>query len=103
MSMTMRELIDLLEEIIENEESVNDDTPVFVAHQPNWPLAERLSGVSTEEGRANVRRYYLEDGDEDEDDVEERDDRVFLVASAAGWNDHPYAPRSCWDSTEVDW
>lgn len=52
--LTVRELIELLEETIENEESVTDETMVYIAHQPTYPLAEKLQGISTDDSRLNL-------------------------------------------------
>ena len=88
-------------------EQFEDDAPIMIAHQPNWPLAEVLADVRTAEGEDEeieceehpdylVGHYDHEAGatcswtPECEEPV---DNTVWLVAGGHKWDASPYAPR----------
>lgn len=106
--MTVRTVGDLKELL----EQFEDDQPVMLAHQPNWPLAEILGSVlgpddNETEVCCEVHPDYLvghgfrnEQGEyetchwEPETDPEEKaDNTVWLVAGGHKWDASPYAPR----------
>lgn len=76
-----------VKELIEYLEDQEPDLEVLVAHQPNWPLQETVSHVSSMEDIAF---------EEDWDDVdrEEKGKFVWIVAGGHPWDASPYAPRS---------
>ena len=104
--MKVGELKELLEQF-------DDEQEVMIAHQPNWPLAEVLSTVTTEADReeeieCEEHPDYLvghsfrnpDTGEyeqcrwEPEADPDEVEDRtVWLVAGGHKWDASPYAPR----------
>jgi hypothetical protein len=91
MATTIRELIDALEEAAE---MYGDDTQILAAHQPNYPLAETISGIA------------VLNADDDEDN-ESDDIRDINTDNAVAWvvlsghpseygdwkHTSPYAPR----------
>jgi hypothetical protein len=79
---TVQDLLDLLE-------GYDPDTPVMIAHQPGWPLAETLAGVAHR------------DHDDDLDAEDHGDDILWLVAGGHPWDRSPYAPRWVFDDAEV--
>lgn len=82
---TLNDLIEYLQELAEQEDkdgNIIGDLPVCIAHQQNWPLAERVAAVT----------------------VAERDGmKVWLAASPS--YDLDYAPRSSWEGgiEGIDW
>ena len=85
-------------------------TPVLIAHQPSWPLAEVLAGVVDRECRVDDRECEEHDGflvghagcswtPNDEDDAD--GDAVWLVAGGHPYDRSPYAPRWVFDSAGV--
>jgi len=88
--MTVRELIELLEEY-------DGDYEVLLAHQPSWPLQFTVSHVISHE-------EILENNyDEDEDEESEPEDVVYIVEGGhpGGYGKNgrpfsPYAPRGAW-------
>lgn len=82
---TLNDLIDYLTELAEHEDKDGNligELPVAIAHQQNWPLAERISAVT----------------------VSERDgSRVWIAASPS--HDLDYAPRNAWEGgiEGIDW
>lgn len=99
--MTVGEIIDLLEQILQDEESVTRDTEAYIAFQPTYPIAAKMIGISTDEARINIANLDEHDCVPDELVIDEsRDSRLFLVAGSSP-NDQPYAPKSAWD--ELPW
>jgi len=81
--MTVRELIELLEEY-------DGDYEVLLAHQPSWPLQFTVSHVISHE-------EILENNyDEDEDEESEPEDVVYIVEGEHPRELSPYAPRGAW-------
>jgi hypothetical protein len=78
--MTVEQLRDVLNQAIEN--GRGDDELRF-AYQANYPLQDLVEGV-----------WYDED---DEDDQEEADSRVFYLVSGGQDYNHPYAPRMAFE------
>lgn len=82
---TLDDLIEKLQELAEQEDKDGNNIgqlPVCIAHQQNWPLAERVAAVT----------------------VADRDGmKVWLAASPS--YDLDYAPRSAWEGgiEGVDW
>lgn len=81
--MTVRTVQDLLDLLT----GYDPETPVLIAHQPSWPLAETLAGVA-----------HRDDVGDDED---RGDDVVWLVAGGHAWDRSPYAPSWAFDAAEV--
>lgn len=115
--MNVRDLRDLLED-------VDDDVEVMVAHQPSWPLAERLGGVvdseditheDTDEDECQAcERHVLapECGLEDSTHVTEdeynaaREEQngphtIWLVAGGHDYDRSPYAPKAVFETAGV--
>ena len=82
---TLNDLIEYLTELAEQEDKDGNsigDLPVCIAHQQNWPLAERISAVT----------------------VSDRDGmKVWLAASPS--HNLDYAPRNAWEGgiEGIDW
>lgn len=104
--MNIGELRELLEEL----EDLDDDTPVFVAHQPSWPLCLNLAGVihwSQRERECPDHEGYLVDHNEecaleyperlDELDPSADERAVWLVGGDHPHDRSPYAPRWLWE------
>lgn len=71
----------------------------MIAHQPTWPLAERLSDVTTLE-EADGDPYDWDDPDAtDEEKASARAelDTVWLIAGGADDARSPYAPRALFE------
>jgi hypothetical protein len=85
-SVTIRTVQDLLDLLT----GYDPETPVLIAHQPGYPLAETLAGV------AHRDDVPAELGDEDQ-----ADDVVWLVAGGHPWDRSPYAPAWVFDAAEV--
>lgn len=82
---TLNELIEYLQELAEQEDKDGNligDLPVAIAHQHNWPLAEKISAVT----------------------VAERDGNEVWIAASPAYN-LDYAPRSAWEGgiEGIDW
>jgi len=82
---TLNDLIEYLQELAEQEDKDGNligELPVAIAHQQNWPIAERISAVTVAERDGN---------------------RVWIAASPA--YDLDYAPRSAWGGgiEGIDW
>ena len=82
---TLNDLIECLQELAEQETADGrniGELPVAIAHQQNWPLAERIAAVT----------------------VADRDGmKVWLAASPS--RDLDYAPRDAWEGgiEGIDW
>jgi len=96
--LKLSELIERLEEI-RDERGDDADPEVYLAHQPHYPLAFTISGVTDEEDS--------DEGDEDEeaDDEEEGDEKVapkdrpvWICEGSHPSRRSPYAAKSLWDS-----
>jgi hypothetical protein len=83
-SLTVRELLELLADH-------DPDTPVMIAHQPSWPLAEVLAGVVH---ASDVER-------EADDDEPAGDECLWLVAGGHAWDRSPYAPSFVFGACEA--
>ena len=68
---TVGELLELLADH-------DPETPVMIAHQPSWPLAEVLAGV-----------VHSADSDSDDDDPDTDDECVWLVAGGHQYGRRP--------------
>ncbi len=79
-TMTVSELVELLSEH-------DPDSPVMIAHQPAWPLAETMAGV-------------IHGGDAGDDDDDEP--IIWLVAGGPAWDRSPYAPSFVFAAAEVN-
>lgn len=82
---TLNELIEYLQELAEQEDKDGNpigELPVCIAHQQNWPLAERVAAVT----------------------VAERDGSKVWIAASPAYN-LDYAPRNAWEGgvEGVDW
>ncbi len=82
---TLNDLIEYLQELAEQEDKDGNligELPVAIAHQQNWPLAERISAVT----------------------VAERDGNKVWIAASPAYN-LDYAPRSAWEGgiEGIDW
>ena len=81
--MNVGQLRDLLE-------GLDDDAPVRLAIQPNWPLRLDVSDVKPAD-----EIDFDDEGDEDEPD--DNANIVWIVASgSAPYGENPYAPRQLW-------
>ena len=79
--MTVNDLIEILQNAAEDG---HGDREIFIAEQPNYPLAARFEGV------------YVEDEDDAEDKGEQP--AVWLVSGANTSSRNPYSvPRDAWD------
>lgn len=78
--MTLDELIAALDDARDEH---GGDVEVYIATQPEYPLAFHVSAVSTPDARG-----VLEDDD--------ADPRIFIAASGGNPWSMPYAPSSCW-------
>ena len=82
---TLNELIEYLQELAEQEDkdgNVVGELPVCIAHQQNWPLAERISAVTVAERDGN---------------------KVWIAASPS--HELDYAPHNAWEGgiEGIDW
>lgn len=82
---TLNDLIEVLQDMAELEDkdgNVIGELPVCMAHQQNWPLAERIAAVT----------------------VAERDGSKVWIAATPSY-DLDYAPRGAWEGgiEGVDW
>ena len=82
---TLNDLIEYLQELAEQEDKDGNligELPVVIAHQQNWPLAERISAVTVAEYGGN---------------------KVWIAASPSSQLD--YAPRDAWEGgiEGIDW
>lgn len=95
---TVRQLIESLEEIAAE---YGDDTQVLAAHQPNYPLAERLACVVS---TLVLDDEIVEDA-LDDDDAEKAAPVAWLVLAGHpdGYGDcawsSPYASSALWDDS----
>jgi hypothetical protein len=107
--MTVGELVDLLD-------AYDEDTPVMIAHQPNYPLAETLGGAvhTSDRDRGDVECAlhggylvgHLVDGEPcgwepDEEHCDDDEPCVWLVAGGHAWDRSPYAPRWVFEAVEL--
>jgi hypothetical protein len=74
-------------------EQYEDDAEVMIAHQPSWPLAETLANVTTFEDALDG----AVDPDNDSD-LLDGVEVVWLVAGGAHYKLSPYAPRDVFSS-----
>jgi hypothetical protein len=72
--MTLQELFDLLDELI-NHENVDPDMPVMVAYQPDYPLEAEIANVKIVKG----------------------EDELNVTCYIACHQQNDYAPRSAWE------
>lgn len=96
--MKVADLIELLQDY-------EPDQEVMIAHQPNWPLAEVVSGVVSNQDQEQccpehedflVGHSLLVDGQYVACHLEPEaaeDNTVWLVAGGHKWDASPYAPR----------
>ena len=73
-------------ELIARLEDYDPETPIMLAHQPSWPLAETLAGIVGPEDRE------MPSDDEVDPDEAAEPDTVWLVAGGHAWDRSPYAP-----------
>lgn len=73
--------------LMEALERLDPDAEVLIAHQPSWPLQERLADV-VDSDDLDVR---------DEDDPDRGPAVVYLVAGGHPHNGSPYAPRAVFE------
>lgn len=79
-------------DLIEALEDYDPSQPIMLAHQPSWPLAEVLSHIVS----ASECAEYNEEEDEQED-IGEAEDIVWLVLGGHDSRRSPYAPRVVFD------
>jgi hypothetical protein len=82
--VTVRDLIDALEDLDEN-------TEVRIVHQQGWPLQEVIGGLYDP-----TTAGYTVDVDEDEPKAEPPD-VVYLVANGHPSEGSPYGDKSAWE------
>lgn len=106
MTMTVGQLKELLEDL-----DVDDDTLVYIGHQPSWPLCFGVAGVThwaqRERECPDHEGYLVEHdpdcleayGDPEETGDEHSDERVLWIVLSDGspYERSPYAPRWLWD------
>ncbi len=71
-------------------EGYDDEQEVVLAFQPSWPLAFQLGNVVADSERD------VHDDSDPEDEGEEQDDRLWLVAGDSA-RPNPYAPRDVFE------
>lgn len=107
MSMTVMQLIEYLEALVEDDEGLAD-AEVRVATQPNYPLQSHLRGVATlhkaiieNNGQEPCDHGYYNCDACEEEAIDGHDDIVYLVEGSQVYDD-PYAMRELWDVAEGD-
>ena len=78
------EICELIERLQEMQELYGEEAQVFIATQPNYPLAFDISGVSDTEFQ------------EDSDDEKIEEPRIYITTSSGSPHKRPYAPRDAW-------
>ena len=83
---TLNDLIEMLQELAEQEDvdgGLVGELPVHIAHQQNWPLAERIAAVTV---------------------CSKNDERAVWLAASPSY-DLDYAPRNAWEGgiEGIDW
>ena len=103
--MLLSELRERLEEL----EDLDGDTPVYIGHQPNWPLALNVAGIihfQDQEIECPDHEGYLLEHDQDclnnyedpDGELPFDDDRraLWIVGGEHPYDRSPYAPRFLW-------
>lgn len=75
---TLNDLIEILQEMAEQQDvngNLIGELPVHIAHQQNWPLAERIAAVTV---------------------CEKNEERAVWIAASPSYN-LDYAPRNAWE------
>ena len=75
---TLNDLIEVLQELAEQEDfngSLIGELPVHIAHQQNWPLAERIAAITV---------------------CAKNEERAVWLAASPSY-DLDYAPRNAWE------
>lgn len=96
MTITVRDLIDLLEQY-------DDDLEVRVAYQPNWPLRGTVDTVTSSDEIRESTAYGAddEDGYAERDHTTDDDQFVWISVGSAPYGEDPYAPTAAFSGTNV--
>lgn len=108
--MNVGELKELLEQV------EDDELPVFIGHQPSWPICLSVAGVRhpdeereiccpIHEGYLIHHQFRNEDGEyescdelpEDEEETDENRKAVWIVGGDHPYGRSPYAPAWLWE------
>jgi hypothetical protein len=79
---TVGELIALLEDY-------DPESPIMIAHQESWPLAETVASVVGDTEVADEETYEAGSAADPE--------TVWIVAGGHAWDRSPYAPRAVFE------
>lgn len=92
MSLTIKNLRDLLTELIE--EGTPEDSEVRIATQPSWPLQFDITGVAL---RTEAEELEAESTGEPYEPDHDQPEVVYLTDGSHPYDDSPYAPRAAWE------
>jgi len=83
---TVRDLLEMLERF-------DPGSPIMIAHQPSWPLAETLAAV--------VDAGDIPEAERDDDEPDHDPATVWLVAGGQSYGTHPHAPSWVFEGAEL--